>query len=111
MSEGRNSFCFLSSASESFDLSSEAVRRRRHRSPSCDSAEEGITNADFSKAAVDKEKEGHWRRILLLIVAITLHNIPEGLAVGVGFGAAGRSASATFESARYEHSLREEIIY
>ena len=29
-----------------------------------------------------------WRRSLLLVVAITLHNIPEGLAVGVAFGAA-----------------------
>jgi len=28
-----------------------------------------------------------WRRSILLILAITLHNIPEGLAVGVGFGA------------------------
>ncbi|XP_060108163.1 zinc transporter ZIP11 isoform X3 [Heteronotia binoei] len=41
-----------------------------------------------------------WRRIMLLILAITIHNIPEGLAVGVGFGAIGKSASATFESAR-----------
>lgn len=30
----------------------------------------------------------HWRRITLLVLAITLHNIPEGLAVGVAFGAA-----------------------
>jgi len=29
-----------------------------------------------------------WRRVTLLILAITLHNIPEGLAVGVAFGAA-----------------------
>jgi ZIP family zinc transporter len=29
-----------------------------------------------------------WRRSVLLISAITLHNIPEGLAVGVAFGAA-----------------------
>ena len=29
-----------------------------------------------------------WRRSTLLVLAITLHNIPEGLAVGVGFGAA-----------------------
>jgi len=29
-----------------------------------------------------------WRRSVLLVSAITLHNIPEGLAVGVGFGAA-----------------------
>ena len=30
-----------------------------------------------------------WRRSVLLISAITLHNIPEGLAVGVAFGAVG----------------------
>jgi len=29
-----------------------------------------------------------WNRALLLVLAITLHNIPEGLAVGVAFGAA-----------------------
>lgn len=40
-----------------------------------------------------------WRRIVLLIVAVTVHNIPEGLAVGVGFGAIGKTPSATFESA------------
>ena len=37
------------------------------------------------------EEEGprsHWHRSLLLVMAITLHNIPEGLAVGVGFGGA-----------------------
>lgn len=28
-----------------------------------------------------------WRRSILLVTAITLHNIPEGLAVGVAFGA------------------------
>ncbi len=28
-----------------------------------------------------------WRRSVLLIMAVTLHNIPEGLAVGVAFGA------------------------
>jgi len=29
----------------------------------------------------------HWQRSILLVLAITLHNIPEGLAVGVAFGA------------------------
>jgi len=29
-----------------------------------------------------------WRRSVLLVLAITMHNIPEGLAVGVAFGAA-----------------------
>ncbi|ERJ10896.1 ZIP family metal transporter, partial [Haloplasma contractile] len=30
----------------------------------------------------------NWRRSILLVLSITLHNIPEGLAVGVAFGAA-----------------------
>ena len=38
--------------------------------------------------------------MLLLIIAITVHNIPEGLAVGVGFGAVGKTNSASFSSAR-----------
>lgn len=38
----------------------------------------------------DEKKEGiksGWKRSILLVSAITLHNIPEGLAVGVAFGA------------------------
>lgn len=38
----------------------------------------------------DSQAEGiktHWQRSVLLVLAITLHNIPEGLAVGVAFGA------------------------
>lgn len=39
--------------------------------------------------AVDKAEgiKTSWQRSVLLILAITLHNIPEGLAVGVAFGA------------------------
>lgn len=41
-----------------------------------------------------------WRRATLLVLAITLHNIPEGLAVGVAFGAAARGiAPATLAGA------------
>ncbi|MDR3193645.1 MAG: ZIP family metal transporter, partial [Treponema sp.] len=43
------------------------------------------------------ESEGvktHWSRSVLLVLAITLHNIPEGLAVGVGFGAASLDSGA-----------------
>lgn len=40
-----------------------------------------------------------WRRILLLIMAVTVHNFPEGLAVGVGFGSVGKTPAATFEKA------------
>ena len=53
---------------------------------------------------LDTEKaEGvktHWQRSVLLVLAITLHNFPEGLAVGVAFGAiAGNLPSASLASA------------
>jgi len=43
-----------------------------------------------------REAEGthtNWNRSVLLVIAITLHNIPEGLAIGVSFGAAGAGVS------------------
>ena len=41
-----------------------------------------------------------WQRSVLLVLAITLHNIPEGLAVGVAFGAAAAGySSATLAAA------------
>jgi ZIP family zinc transporter len=41
-----------------------------------------------------------WRRSILLVLAITLHNFPEGLAVGVAFGAvAAEVSSATLAGA------------
>ena len=33
-----------------------------------------------------------WQRSILLVLAVTLHNIPEGMAVGVAFGAAAHAA-------------------
>lgn len=41
------------------------------------------------RLATDKAEgiKTHWQRSVLLVMAITLHNIPEGLAVGVAFGA------------------------
>ena len=48
--------------------------------------------------AKEGEVEGiptNWRRSILLVFSITLHNIPEGLAVGVAFGAAANSMSET----------------
>jgi len=41
----------------------------------------------------DEDAEGiktTWQRSILLVLAVTLHNIPEGLAVGVAFGAVGQ---------------------
>lgn len=59
------------------------------------------SNKDIDhEGQISKEQKASWRRILLLIIAITVHNIPEGLAVGVGFGAVGKTAAATFENAR-----------
>jgi ZIP family zinc transporter len=41
-----------------------------------------------------------WERATLLVLAITLHNIPEGLAIGVAFGAAASGeTTATFGAA------------
>ena len=45
-----------------------------------------------------EEAEGvhtSWRRSVLLVLAITIHNIPEGLAVGVAFGALAADLPAT----------------
>ncbi|KAM6964054.1 zinc transporter ZIP11 isoform 1-T2 [Tautogolabrus adspersus] len=71
---------------------------QRKRGPHLGHSEDGETG---SKQPEQVGQTGSsWRRILLLILAITIHNIPEGLAVGVGFGAIGKTSSATFESAR-----------
>lgn len=40
----------------------------------------------FDRSNAEGIKTG-WQRSILLVLAITLHNIPEGLAVGVAFGA------------------------
>lgn len=40
-----------------------------------------------------------WHRSILLVLAITLHNIPEGLAIGVAFGAAAADLPAAHVSA------------
>jgi len=52
-----------------------------------------------SEARIENQVS-QWKRIVLLVVAITVHNIPEGLAVGVSFGAIGKTNTATFEAAR-----------
>ncbi|XP_021172970.2 zinc transporter ZIP11 isoform X2 [Fundulus heteroclitus] len=69
-------------------------RRRGPNSGHSDGQETG------SKTTGVGQTGNSWRRILLLILAITIHNIPEGLAVGVAFGAIGKTSTATFESAR-----------
>ena len=41
----------------------------------------------FSKREEAEGMKTNWRKTILLVLAIALHNIPEGLAVGVAFGA------------------------
>jgi len=57
-----------------------------------------LTGARRTDAAKPKETlpvtDQRLAGVVLFILAITLHNIPEGLAVGVGFGAAGKSGTA-----------------
>ena len=46
------------------------------------------SDVELDKAKQERfEKKSQFRKIVLLIIAVTVHNIPEGLAVGVGFGA------------------------
>ncbi|MBM3750271.1 MAG: ZIP family metal transporter [Acidimicrobiia bacterium] len=49
----------------------------------------------FGKMSEAEGVKTSWRRTTLLVLAITLHNIPEGLAIGVAFGA----VAAGFDSA------------
>lgn len=42
----------------------------------------------FAPPGSEEGVHTRWRRSLLMILAITIHNIPEGLAIGVAFGAA-----------------------
>ena len=43
---------------------------------------------------VPEGPKSHWHRATLLFVAVTLHNIPEGMSVGLSFGMAGMTGDA-----------------
>ena len=43
----------------------------------------------LEKRMVTDYKEERFKRCILLITAVTMHNVPEGLAIGVAFGCAG----------------------
>ena len=40
----------------------------------------------YTKLEQKSKKKGHKKRSIMLLLSITLHNIPEGLAIGVAFG-------------------------
>ena len=48
----------------------------------------------------ERKKYSTWRHMMVLVVAVIVHNIPEGLALGVAFGAIGTTPRNTFASAR-----------
>uniref|UniRef100_A0A914IDU0 Zinc transporter ZIP11 n=1 Tax=Globodera rostochiensis TaxID=31243 RepID=A0A914IDU0_GLORO len=79
--------------------SSTALRQRFKKSPNLN----GVAASEVAIGVGAEQKHSHqkvsWHRIWLLIIAITAHNFPEGLAVGVAFGGAGKSASVSLEKA------------
>lgn len=56
-----------------------------------------IVTAARQRLRSDKEISHRATRIIMLIFSITLHNIPEGLAVGVAFGALNNGTASTVE--------------
>lgn len=71
--------------SESVDVASKRVTRKTVGSPPPAVRHDTIVQDEHGQTAHDRAQS--WRRILLLVIAIVVHNFPEGLAVGVGFGA------------------------
>uniref|UniRef100_U5EZU7 Zinc transporter ZIP11 n=1 Tax=Corethrella appendiculata TaxID=1370023 RepID=U5EZU7_9DIPT len=87
----------MDSFSDCLNAQHENVSRKRRKTNSLNSNKEQSTYTNQSQLDAQLSQ---WKRIMLLVVAITVHNIPEGLAVGVSFGAIGNTESATFEAAR-----------
>jgi len=54
---------------------------------------------DVAKTEATATRSQRLRRLIMLILAITIHNFPEGMAVGVGFGAVGSTPGATLGGA------------
>lgn len=82
-------------------ITTENIRNKIHQ---YDVSEHDSTQACVSGSGPPSSNNSYelllsWRRILLLIMAVTVHNFPEGLAVGVGFGSIGKTPAATFEKA------------
>ncbi|XP_039755449.1 zinc transporter ZIP11 [Pararge aegeria] len=75
-------------------------RRGHHQSQNSLKTDGGEGDRRDSLQRTLEARQSQWKRIMLLVVAITVHNIPEGLAVGVAFGAAASSSQASFQSAR-----------
>jgi len=97
VSELTNSKNELNESSSTSSEPSSTVSTLRNRTKPSDPKS---TDDAQEKAAAAAAKAASWKRTLLLAIAVTIHNIPEGLAVGVGFGAIGSVKGATFAKAR-----------
>mmetsp|Transcript_12778 Transcript_12778/g.19158 ORF Transcript_12778/g.19158 Transcript_12778/m.19158 type:complete len:340 (-) Transcript_12778:77-1096(-) len=76
-------------------------RRGGHREKLEEGGVPGDKDPDVERRRREKaDRISQWRSMILLVAAITIHNFPEGLAVGVGFGAVGKTSGATFAKAR-----------
>ncbi|NEP17424.1 MAG: ZIP family metal transporter [Leptolyngbya sp. SIO4C1] len=73
-----------------------------------------VAHNNFPHEHFFKGKEGPDRQTLaqiwLFIIAITLHNFPEGLAVGVGFGAGDTSAGLTLAAGIGLQNIPEGLV-
>lgn len=86
---------------DSIEIDISSVRQRQYSNKISTDYNHSIQNFEYNEYSNDKIKpETSFRRIILLVIAVTVHNIPEGLAVGVGFGAIGKAKAATFQNAR-----------
>ena len=71
-----------------------------------DADQQLFTQSTSSSNISTATSSASWRRLMLMIIAIVIHNFPEGMAVGVAFGATAdhkstttSSSSASFQSA------------
>lgn len=85
-------------------LSAKCIPRFSNGDPSIELAV--TVDSEDNELSIDeltKTRLQSWKRIILLLIAITVHNIPEGLAVGVAFGGVTLSNSTEpgpFQTAR-----------
>ncbi|OQR93237.1 Zinc (Zn2)-Iron (Fe2) Permease (ZIP) Family [Achlya hypogyna] len=74
-------------------------RRKKDDDATEDDKNPGGEGHDDAITSFVSAKDMSFRRVVLLVIAITMHNFPEGMAVGVGFGSIGHTSSATFGNA------------
>ena len=84
-----------SSPSKALQKARPSLRRRRSKTADRKGSHPTVLR---NGGKVDKNSKSY-RRVLLLVLAITVHNFPEGLAVGVGFGGVGKPGGMKFSDA------------